>query len=215
MTVTPPPERNGTISTRQLRIAALAGGAVLIVGLAIAVGTAGGGKPAPSPSPSPSRTSGAAAVPPATNPPQVPPPAASTPPPTGGASPTPTTPVVRWHGPVTVSGPDADRDLDSVPPRTYPQDADLTGHWLETTIKAVGSGVQIAVTTGTPGYRQCRDTAAANGADHTERLGAGDVLCVITSQGRIARLITKDATQTSSDPIIKFDVTVWDPPMPH
>lgn len=32
------------------------------------------------------------------------------------------------------------------------------------------------------------------------------------SQGRVALLKTRRATQTSTSPILEFDATVWDPP---
>ncbi|MEV0398779.1 hypothetical protein [Actinoallomurus sp. NPDC050550] len=130
---------------------------------------------------------------------------------------TPIKPVIRWHGTVTVNGPSAYRDLDSIPPRTDQRDADINGDWLETTLSAASTNVQIALlqTGGTlPGFDQCRQTAFANGSDHTEELQTGDVLCVLTSQGRIARLKTIRAEQTFSDPILKFSVTIWDPPAP-
>lgn len=130
----------------------------------------------------------------------------------------PATPVsvsIRWHGTVTVSGPDSHRDLDAIPPRTDARESDLNGDWLETTIDADAPGVQIATlpqSAALPGYKQCHDAVYSNGTDHTEQLETGDVLCVVTSARRIARLKVTRAEQTSLDPIVKFSVTIWDPP---
>lgn len=185
----------------------MVGGVVLIGGLAIAVGTAGGKR-------APDRTATPA---PATSILQAAPPAVSGPPsPTGAPSPSSARPVVRWHGTVTVSGPDAHKDLDSVPPRTYTRDSDVRGDWLTPTIKSDTSRVQFAVLkSGTAaGFTACRDAVAANGSDRDVDLVTGDVVCLVTSQGRVAMLRTTRATQTSTDPILTFTATVWDPPQP-
>jgi hypothetical protein len=122
--------------------------------------------------------------------------------------------VVRWQGTVTVSGPDAHKDLDSIPPQTYQRDADINGDWLKTTLSPDGSGVQLALLkSGTsPGFEACRDAVLANGNNSDIDVQTKDTLCVLTSQGRVALLRTTRATQTSTDPIDKFTVTVWDPP---
>jgi hypothetical protein len=115
-----------------------------------------------------------------------------------------------------VSGPDAHKDLDSIPPRTYARDSDVRGHWLHTSITSDSVGVQIALVTksGTPlGFTQCRDEVYANGSDQdTDSLQPGDELCILTSQGRIAHLTTASADVPDLVPIVKFTVTVWDPP---
>ena len=205
-----PRPNDGTPPPRNLRIL-ITVGAVVIVGLAVAVGTAGGHRPAPE------RTGAAAA--PTTRAPQASPPAPSSPSPatTGSTSPAPSTPPsVRWHGTLTVSGPDAHEDLDSVPPRARSTDPDLNGDWLTPTLSADSDGVLIAVVSGggaLPRFGRCRDAVVARGIDETPApLHVGDVTCVITSQGRVARLRMTRATMTSTDPIVTATVTVWDPP---
>jgi hypothetical protein len=198
------PDHHGGLSNRHVRIAGIAGGAVLIVGLAVAVGTAGGSRPAAHQTKTP--TPSTSALPPIAASP-APPPQVSAPPST------PTRSVVRWHGTLTVSGPDAHRDLDSNPPQTFEQDADLNGDWLTTALKTDSDGVQIALSsTPSPAFAACREAVATNGVDHLEQVRKGNVLCLLTSQGRVARLRALEATQTSTEPVLKFDVTVWDPP---
>lgn len=196
------PDDDDVSSIRGVRIAAVVGGVVLIIGLAFAVGTAGGNQPTPTPS---------TATPAAAAPPSSPPAAVSSPP--TATAPTPTRPVVRWRGRLTVSGPSAERDLDFVPPRTNEADDDLTGDFATTDLYAE-SGAQVArLTSGTPGFARCRDVGLADGTEEIERVQEGDVLCVITSQGRVALL---KATYASSldglRPVLRFTVTVWDPP---
>jgi hypothetical protein len=176
-------------------------GLILAAGMFLVLGTGTGHKHRSSPVP---------ATPVATAPHY--PPIISEPP---QQSATPITLAVRWHGTVTVNGPDAYKDLDALPPRTNQRDADITGDWLRTTITAGSPDVQIAVLpedSALPGFKQCRDAAYSNGSDHTEELQTGDVVCVITSQGRVARLKTVRAEQLSLEPVVKFDVTIWDPP---
>jgi hypothetical protein len=179
----------------------------VIVGLAVAIGTASGSRPAVgrSASPSPSPASSAPSLPPA----------ASVPPPSGTPSPTSTRVTVRWHGTLTLSGSSAHKDLDSIPPRTYPRDSDIRGNWLHTSVTTDAEGTQLAlVTDGTPDAARCRDEVAANGTDQwSDSLQAGDVVCITTSQGRIARLTVLSAEVPDVVPVLKFDVTVWDPPV--
>jgi hypothetical protein len=206
------PDHHDGLPTRHVRIAAVAGGAVLIIGLAVAIGTASGSRPKP-------HHTGAAPAP-STSAPSVPPPVTSGPPATPAPTAVPSTPpvpapVVRWHGRLTVDGPDADRDLDSVPPRTSDHDADLTGSTFETTLTGVADGVQFATLTGKSGFPQCRDAVVANGTDHTGSLHDGDMVCVLTSQGRVARLRVLHAALGFPAATIKADVTVWDPPQPR
>jgi hypothetical protein len=203
------PDHHDGLSTRHVRIAAVAGGAVLIIGLAVAIGTASGSRPKPHPT--------SAAPAPSTSAPSVPPPVASGPPvsPTAAPSTAPAHPVVRWHGTVTWTGPDVNRDLDSIPPRASGRDADVAGDTFETTLNAASDGVQLAVVTGKSGFQQCRDAVAANGDDHTGSLHDGDVVCVLTSQGRVARLRVLHAALTFPAATVKADATVWDPPQPR
>lgn len=180
-------------------------GLIITIGIFLILGTGTGDK-------HPSPRQSAIASPKATMPPNQPVFSSSP-----SATPTSVKPYVRWHGTVTVSGPDAHRDLDAIPPRTNDRESDINGEWLETIIRADTPSVQIAVLPHNgklPGYTQCGNAAFSNGSDETEQLEIGDVLCVLTSQRRIARLKTIRAYQTSSDPIVKFSATVWDPPAP-
>lgn len=196
----PPPQTNRAIG------AALIGGTVIAIGAALALGggTENGHKaetaptmPALPPTPTIVARPDPTLIPTPTN-----------------APPTPIRPHLRWKGTVMVSGPDTHRDLDSIPPRTSPDDSDLNGSWLETYIRSDSPKVQISVLHGgNPTYSQCRNAALADGSEQTPELDSGDVLCVYTSQGRIARLTTVFAEQTSGDPIVKFHAVIWDPPI--
>lgn len=185
--------------------AALIGGAVLAIGAALALSSGSGQKTESVPTmPALPRTPTIVA--------RHDPGSTSNPVPTN-APPSPVKPTVRWKGTVLVSGPDTHRDLDSVPPRISLTDGDLNGSWLETDVRADSASVQIAVLHGgTPGFTQCRYAAFADGSEQTPDINAGDVLCVYTSQGRIARLTAIYAAQTSGDPIVKFRAVIWDPP---
>ena len=200
-------ETDNAAPSRRVPIVALTGGAILVLGAFLAMGTGHDTEP----------PNNATAVP-INSPPKTTFTTPATPQsPTAVTSPNPVDVHVRWHGFVTVHGLDAHKDLDGTPPRTDKMDGDLTGDWLETTIKADLPTVQIAVLTGVkqlPTYKKCRDSALARGSAYTEEISTGDVLCVVTSQGRIARLRTVRATQLSLEPIVEFDVTVWDPPAP-
>lgn len=187
---------------RRVLIAAVIGGIMLTIGMALAF-TGGDSKRTPTPAVS--------LTPSISNTRIIPVPVA---PPTTVPA-TPVKPVVRWNGTVTLNGPDSDKDLDSIPPRTHVGGADITGHWLETTLTAESANTQIAIlppSAPAPGFAQCRTAALATGTRQTQEIETGDVLCVLTSEGRIARLKTIKATQTSLDPVLTFRVTVWDPP---
>ena len=216
---TPEPPQEADDGLRHVRIAGAVGAVVLVVVLAVAVAVVRGGSgddqsagtPAPSAS-SAARPPAAAAASP-TAPSSAAPPAAPTP---SASSPSaPSGPVVRWRGTVTVNGPSARRDFDAVPPRTSTRDGepDVWADVLRPLLKAE-DGVTLAVME--PGARpdavRCRDEAAAAGSDRTEQLAEGDVVCLLTSQGRVARLITEDARQTSTSPRLTFAVVVWDMP---
>lgn len=181
---------------------------MLVVGIAIAIGTAHGSRHAPTSSATSTRSTSTA---PSTTAP------AAAPPPTSLApvgSPSPAAPSVRWYGAVTWNGPDVHRDLDAVPVRTDAAGGDLAGSTFETTLSA-DSGAQLYVMTGSPGYQQCRDAVAANGTDETKSLHAGDVVCVLTSEGRVARVRVRTAAIGFPAATIRADVTVWDPPLPR
>lgn len=115
---------------------------------------------------------------------------------------------------MTLDGPDAHRDLDSVPSRADSDDGDVDGSTFETTLKA-RDGAQLDVVRGSPGYGRCRDAVTANGTDLTRSLHAGDVVCVLTSQGRVARLRVRSAAIDFPAAVIRAEVTVWDPPVPR
>lgn len=130
------------------------------------------------------------------------------------ASPAPApSPRVLWRGQLKVNGPRAEKDLDQVPPRTDPGAADVRGDWLVPLLKGQ-SGAQLAkVESGKrPGPTECRDAALASGGPRTEELDTGDVVCLLTKQGRVARLITREAHMTSTSPVLTFDALIWEVP---
>ena len=200
----PEPAGRG-LSRRQIQIAAVAVGAVLVAGAAstlAAPGThssAGQNPPPSSPAATPvlPPSAPATALPPAPSASRTPSPAAKR-------------PAVRWRGTLTVSGPDAHRDLDAVPPQTRPHGAgsDLTGDWLDTILKGDGRGVRLAPLEGPPSRKACRTAALTADTDELD-IDTGDVVCVITSAGRLAALTATTATMTSTDPIMAFTVIVW------
>lgn len=87
----------------------------------------------------------------------------------------------------------------------------MRGDWLRTQLKAM-SGAHLALmqSRARPGALACREAALAAGERVTAPLDEGDVVCVVTRPGRVARLITQHATQTSTAPQLRFAVTVWD-----
>ena len=89
----------------------------------------------------------------------------------------------------------------------------LRGDWLTTVLEGEGD-TQLAVLPGgaRPGARACRDAALAEGASETEPLHEGDVVCLVTGTGRVARLVTVHAAQTSTRPTLTFSVVMWDVP---
>lgn len=208
---------DGGLPTRYVRIAAVAGGAVLIVGLAVAVGTAGGEKPKHKQTPTPALARTQSTTAPASTSPQPTdvPPVVSGSPSTSSSSAPASGPLVRWHGTVIVNGPGAHKDLDSVPPRMDKRESDITGDTFETHLHAGADGVQLAKVTGKPGYQQCRDAVPANGTDRAEDLQNGDVVCLLTSRGRVARLRVLYAAHSFPAATVKAGVTVWDPPLPR
>lgn len=201
---------------RPLWIAGAVGGAVLLVLVALTLIVSASGEddveprsarpgtPVPA-TPSPSAP---ASVPPATAP-AVP----ATPSPSPSA--VPTAPVERWSGTLTLTGPRTRRDLDAVPPRLSTRDGepDIRGDWLKPIIEAE-SGAQVALMTPRtrPGAIECRDAAAASGSDETERLSVGDVVCVATEQGTVARLVITEAEQTSGSPVVAARAVIWSVP---
>lgn len=210
----PEPPHGPDGGDRTVRIAAISGGVVLAVaaGLAVVVATSSGGSDdEASAPPSPTAASSPAA-------------SAAAPPTTTPVTPTPTTaapsatasgPVQRWSGTLTLEGPRALRDLDTVPPSATTRDDlyDVRGDWLKPIIQT-GSGAQVAVLD--PGTRSdaraCQEAASASGGAQTETLHAGDVVCVATAQGRVAKLVIRTATQTSTRPRVVATTTIWEVP---
>lgn len=206
---TPPEQDEGAgdgLTMRHVWVASAVGAVVLVLVLAVAIAVISGGDGGPD--------KRAAAAPPASTTKVTPPtspasPSASATSSTARASSAPpTAPVVRWRGTLTVNGPDAQRDLDVVPPRTSDSDGDVRGDWLRTMLKGM-SDAQLAVVRGRPGARECRDAAAAAGSDETDPLDEGDVVCVLTSGGHVARLTATHTTQTSTSPELTFKAVVW------
>lgn len=159
---------------------------------------------ATSPSPASSTPAGTAAVPPS-GPPSAP---ATSTKPTKPAK--PAKPEVTWHGSLTIHG-IAAYDLDADPPARHDRYGDIRGDFLETTLSSTVDGAYLAVTSGDPGFRTCQ-SRAANGTDETDTLSPGDVVCVQTDGGHVARLKITTAHQTASDPVVAASVTVWQPP---
>ncbi|MCR3739493.1 hypothetical protein BS35_002040 [Actinomadura glauciflava] len=129
-------------------------------------------------------------------------------------SPTITAPVVRWRGMVLLDGPRSRRDLDAKPPRLSKRDGepDIRGNWLGPTVEA-DSDAQVALMRprSEPSAVQCRDAAAAEGSDEVE-VDEDDVVCVSTTAGRVARLTIVDAHSTTTSPIVRARVVIWDMP---
>ncbi|WP_433466098.1 hypothetical protein [Spirillospora sp. CA-128828] len=121
-------------------------------------------------------------------------------------------PVVRWRGALTLDGPRSRRDLDTVPPRLTDRDEepDIRGDWLKPLVEAEND-TQVVRVKGRPGAVQCRDAAATEGTDEVE-VNEGDVVCVLTAAGRVARLSILEAHMTSADPLVRARVVIWDMP---
>ncbi|RFU41310.1 DUF4282 domain-containing protein [Actinomadura logoneensis] len=131
---------------------------------------------------------------------------------TAPAGPGPVTP--SWTGTMTIVGPATDRDLDAAPPRAVSGDGgDLRADWLAPVLHAVGSARLAVLESGAPsGPSECAASAASSAASSTETLHAGDVVCVDTGRGHLARLVITRATQSSTAPTISAQVTVWPAP---
>lgn len=200
--------RGEGLTARHVRIAGAVSAVVLVLLLAVAVAvTSGGGgggpdKAAAGPASTTKVTPSAIAPPPASS-------AAPSSSPSSTPTTTPTTaPSVVWKGALSVNGPAVMRDLDAVPPRQDPDEADLTADWLETILKSKGDA-QLAVVKGHPGAAECRDAAAADGSDEAGPLDEGDVVCVATTGGHVARLTTVEAHQTATAPVLRFSAVIW------
>lgn len=194
----------------RLWVVGLAGAAVLLVlvALTVVVGSSGGGDDDGDRAAAPVRTVTVSAS--ATPSSSVPGTAPAAPAPTASATSPAASPgpVEVWHGTVTVNGPGAERDFDATPPRQDIPNADVRGDWLRPLLVGL-SGTQLAVTSGHPDATACRDAVSATGDSKTERLSVGDVVCLMTSGDRVARLITQRAEQTSTSPRMTFDAVVW------
>lgn len=127
-------------------------------------------------------------------------------------SPSPSIPArasIRWRGTLTLSGYGDYKDLDAVPPRKSEKGADVRGDPTDPKVNGFGD-VQIA----SVGKRllpaaECATAAYAQGADNSELLEKGDVLCVATSAGHVARLQTIDSRMDIFVPVTQFRVVVW------
>ncbi|WP_147425479.1 hypothetical protein [Bailinhaonella thermotolerans] len=207
------------IPDRHLHLVAAAIGVIVVVGLVGVIWSLSRRGDPPSVPPaavsSPAAGPPQAASPPAAQASTAPPPVPSAVPTAAPSPPAVARPVVRWRGEVTVSGLYAHTDLDAVPVRTARglRGADIVGDWLATSLTATAPGVRLApASEASPGLDSCRDAVLAGGAEEIARVRTGDVLCAITSEGRVARLRATHAVQTSGRPVVQLAVTVWDPP---
>ncbi|WP_143226969.1 hypothetical protein [Actinomadura mexicana] len=135
---------------------------------------------------------------------------------TAAGSAPPAAPVVRWRGTLTLNGPRARRDLDATPPRLSERDGepDIRGDWLKPLVEAESDAQVVLMRPGSePAAARCRDAAATEGADEVE-VDEGDVVCVLTAAGRVARLAIVEAHMTSRAPIVRARVVIWDMPGP-
>jgi hypothetical protein len=144
---------------------------------------------------------------------------------TAGAATTPpgtTTPAVadaeiRWQNQLAMQSTiNSDRmDLDALPPRLVQGskgDLDALSVTDDATLgRAVEGDATVAQFTGNgaPAFAVCRDTALAQGVAEVRGVAAGAVLCVKTTEGRIARLTVKKIDGRSHT--ITFDALVWAP----
>ncbi|MEU8347861.1 DUF4282 domain-containing protein [Spirillospora sp. NPDC048832] len=193
--------------------AALAGGVVLValVGLTVLVATGGGedDESAAAPSPGPATVTVTASAPAA--PPAAAPSASASASPTAPSSAArPPGPTVRWSGRVRIVGTD-ERDLDAVPPRLDSRGADVKSDPFEKLVKGVGRAqVALSEPGSHPDAQDCQETAAAAGSSAVGPVRAGDVVCVLTGDGRVARLMVTHATLDGVRPTITADATIWD-----
>ncbi len=209
-----PPSSGPGLTARNLRTAAIALGVSLAAGGVTLVMCSGGDEKPERPAaalPPPAATEQPAPTPSTvTSSAPAPGPAASS----ALTSPTALpSPRVRWRGTMRVDGPRAEEDLDQAPPRVSERsgEADIRGDWLKTQLKAMSDArVAVLPPEGRPGAAQCRDAALASGTAVTQPLREGDVVCVATKPGRVVRLITMHAAQTSGPPTLTFSVVVWD-----
>ncbi|WP_433476022.1 hypothetical protein ACQPZP_02675 [Spirillospora sp. CA-142024] len=121
-------------------------------------------------------------------------------------------PVVRWRGALTLDGPRSRRDLEAVPPRLTDRDEelDIRGNWLKALVEAENDA-QVVRVKGRPGAAQCQDAAATEETDEVE-VDEGDAVCVLTAAGQVARLSILEAHMTSTDPLVRARVVIWDIP---
>lgn len=129
-------------------------------------------------------------------------------------SPTITAPVVRWRGMVLLKGARTERDLDTIPPRLSERarEADIRGDWLQPLVKAEWDAqVMLMRPRSEPSALRCRDALATEGSDGVA-VDEGDVVCLSTTAGRVARLTIVEARITLSSPIVRARVVIWDMP---
>jgi hypothetical protein len=185
--------------------------AALIGGVFVLLAARGGDQPAPGPQPAAQQTS-KATVPSAG--PSTGTPSANTQPVSGPAT-------VRWEGNTAIHGGiTPNQDLDQIPPRPIEQSSD--GDVFTSNIGSDGSpygyinsGLEskatVAVWTGTgppPDYAKCRETALAQAVPQAQ-LRKGNIVCVKTSDGRIARLTVTSINERNVT--MTFNTVVWEP----
>ncbi|MGI5208973.1 hypothetical protein ACQEU6_46345 [Spirillospora sp. CA-108201] len=193
---------------RHVWIAGAVGAVLLVAVLAVAFAVTSGDGGGPD--------KRAAAAPPAERTTAPPPAPSASPAPSAPAasSALPAAPVVRWRGTLTLDGPSAERDLDVTPPRLSERSGvpDIRGDWLKPMVEAESDAHVVLMRPGSePGAARCRDAAATEGTDEVE-VDEGDVVCVLTAAGRVARLTIVEAHMTSTAPIVRARVVIWEMP---
>jgi hypothetical protein len=121
---------------------------------------------------------------------------------------------VAWSGPIALTDGDGPaRDLDATPPRTLTaaQGGDIQGTWFNPGITGL-SGTKVATVEARtrPGARECREAVETAGTRRTDTLEDGDVVCVLTSAGRVGRLVVTAARSRAGQATVTLHATLWD-----
>lgn len=61
-----------------------------------------------------------------------------------------------------------------------------------------------------PPFRDCQERADSDGVAETEELKEGDILCLKTDEGRIARLKVTYVAISGTNTLVRSNVTVWE-----